>query len=404
MGTALRKGENDLDTWCEQNGELGQRILEEWDIEENFRPDFQLAPCDLHAFSGRKICWKCRKCGHKYTMKIADRTARKRGCPKCAGKCNCSNIERKLLKDWCDENGAYGEMLLREWDYKENLEEYSITPENVTNGSSFNAHWICSNCGNKFQKRIGRRTSMRIGCNVCGINGTSYPETFLYVAMKQLFPETIHRGRYFENLEYDIYVPEINLFIEYGSQYYHKDKVERDIYKKQVCIANGGDFINILADTKFDMEIWEQDRIVIQIGYKNQEKDYERILTYILEMYGRSIEEINLDNAHRETLIRIKKPLLDGKDVKTLYPNLVKEWDMELNLVKPETVTPGSHMKIQWKCTKCQCVWKNSVHNRTSFKSGCPYCRYNIFMGRINYNISPRPKPFSYLDFTITDL
>lgn len=35
MGSRLVQGVNDLETWCEQNGERGQLIIEEWDVEAN---------------------------------------------------------------------------------------------------------------------------------------------------------------------------------------------------------------------------------------------------------------------------------------------------------------------------------------------------------------------------------
>lgn len=59
------------------------------------------------------------------------------------------------------------------------------------------------------------------------------------------------------------------------------------------------------------------------------------------------------------------------------FSGLVKEWNYERNDgLKPEGVTPGSHMKVWWKCSKRGHEWDARIANRTNKKnpSGCPYC------------------------------
>ena len=55
--------------------------------------------------------------------------------------------------------------------------------------------------------------------------GTSFPEQFLYRCVKQIFPETENR-KLEDNLglEFDIYVPEVDLRIEYNGSFYHVDE------------------------------------------------------------------------------------------------------------------------------------------------------------------------------------
>jgi len=55
------------------------------------------------------------------------------------------------------------------------------------------------------------------------------------------------------------------------------------------------------------------------------------------------------------------------------HPELVKEWHPTKNReLKPFEVTPRSHKKVWWKCSKGH-EWDATVANRTEGK-GCPYC------------------------------
>ena len=56
-----------------------------------------------------------------------------------------------------------------------------------------------------------------------------------------------------------------------------------------------------------------------------------------------------------------------------LYPELTKEWQLTKNKdLKPDKVTPGSHLKVWWRCGKGH-EWKASIYNRIKGR-GCPRC------------------------------
>lgn len=62
-------------------------------------------------------------------------------------------------------------------------------------------------------------------------------------------------------------------------------------------------------------------------------------------------------------------------DLKTLFPEIAKEWDFEANgQKKPEDFTKGSGERINWKCSTCGRNWVATIKDRTGKKSGCPYC------------------------------
>lgn len=58
-------------------------------------------------------------------------------------------------------------------------------------------------------------------------------------------------------MELDVWLPELNKAIEYGAEYHHieEDVVYRDNIKKQWCINNNIDILNI------DDDLWRKDKV-----------------------------------------------------------------------------------------------------------------------------------------------
>lgn len=57
------------------------KLIEEWYYEKNT----EISPTDLTKGSGKKVWWKCQKCGHKWVSAVKDRI-NGHGCPECAKK------------------------------------------------------------------------------------------------------------------------------------------------------------------------------------------------------------------------------------------------------------------------------------------------------------------------------
>lgn len=93
------------------------------------------------------------------------------------------------------------------------------------------------------------------------------------------------------------------------------------------------------------------------------------------------------------------------------YPELVKQWDQDLNDISPYDVTKGSHTKVWWKCDNNH-KWETSPHSRTNMESGCPYCHGRISSDSNNFSVSSpeliiewnynknKKKPFEYTPYS----
>lgn len=75
-------------------------------------------------------------------------------------------------------------------------------------------------------------------------------------------------------------------------------------------------------------------------------------------------------------------------DLKTLYPNIAKEWHPTKNGdLLPSDIKAGSNIRIWWKCSICDNEWITTPNHRTSENTGCPKCnkRSTSFSEQILY-------------------
>lgn len=142
---------NDLQTWCQANG--NEHLLIEWDHEKNI-----LEPWQVTKKSEYMASWKCNKCGSTYEARVHNR-ANGRGCPVCSGKKVRSGIND--FETWCIKNGK--EYILAEWDTNNEL-----MPSQVSHGSGKHISWICSTCGHHWSSALYSRKNNK-GCPKCGL-------------------------------------------------------------------------------------------------------------------------------------------------------------------------------------------------------------------------------------------
>ena len=69
-------------------------------------------------------------------------------------------------------------------------------------------------------------------------------------------------------------------------------------------------------------------------------------------------------------------------DLKTLAPELSKEWSEKNAPLEPTMIGPGSHKKVMWH-GKCGHEWSAPIRNRVR-GAGCPYCSHNIVLPGFN--------------------
>ena len=69
-----------------------------------------------------------------------------------------------------------------------------------------------------------------------------------------------------------------------------------------------------------------------------------------------------------------KKILSGYNDFATKNPKLIKEWDYNKNIIKPNTIAESYKERIWWKCSKCGYEWQAKIISRIR-GAKCPYCK-----------------------------
>lgn len=65
----------------------------------------------------------------------------------------------------------------------------------------------------------------------------------------------------------------------------------------------------------------------------------------------------------------------ESKKIKSLYPQVLLDWDYELNSENPDDILVSSRESFHFKCHVCRHKWEAKMYTRVHNKIGCPACR-----------------------------
>lgn len=140
----IKKGQNDLLS-------VNPSVCKEWHKTLNG----ELTPDMVTASSGRKVWWKCGKCGYEWQSLISNRN-KGSGCPHCAGKA------RTAWKGH-DDLATVNPRLAQDWNYGKNR---NLRPDEVISGTPRKVWWKCSVCEYEWEASISSRHRGN-GCPHC---------------------------------------------------------------------------------------------------------------------------------------------------------------------------------------------------------------------------------------------
>ncbi|MCI5631797.1 MAG: zinc-ribbon domain-containing protein [Bacilli bacterium] len=348
-GKKIIKGINDLAT-------KQQDLMADWDFEKNTL----VSPYEVSESSGKKVWWKCHKCGYEWPASISHRS-HGRGCPNCAG--------MVVIKGINDFESLYP-FLAEEWDYEKN----NIKPDQISRGSNKKHWWKCPNGHEPYLSSPYQR-SHGAGCPICNkIFQTSFPEQAVYFYVKKYFPDAINKCKdIFKNgMELDIFIPSLKIGIEYDGFAWHNNSEaqKRENKKYLLCKENGIKLYRIKEDSAAN----EYADITYNVPKFSYDKPSELNCT-IRTLMNSISSNLKTDIDIKRDLFQIYKyKIIKYEDsLAALYPDLSAEWHQTLNEgLKPENVLPGSTLKVWWRCSNGH-EWKASVVSR-SRGHGCDIC------------------------------
>jgi hypothetical protein len=290
-----------------------------------------------------------------------------RGCPICS--------RHKVVDSNCLST-LYPE-IARQW---HPIKNGKLTPREVAPGTAKKIWWKCpKGDDHEWQATVNHRTC-GTGCPKCNPD-YSIPELRLFSELKTIFPQAQHRVL-INKCEVDIFIPEMNLGIEYDGFYWHQDKFEKDLAKNLA-----------LDSTIFLIRVREEGLPLLSANDIRVKKrnisvsTTKSILKIILKNYSDIIPELiakinkYMDASswvatnHFDKLFSQRKHVAFEKSLSFLFPAIAKEWHpTKNNHLLPEYFSRGSGRKVWW-LGKCKHEWEDSILHRTGGR-GCPKCRY----------------------------
>ena len=368
------QGYNDLETWCKNNNRVD--LLREWDYEKN-----SILPTQISPFNSKKVWWKC-SLGHSFDAVVSSRThVRKDRNKKTSGCPYCSNPPKKILvgfndfESWCKNN--HKEELLEEWDREAN----NILPTEVSYGSGKQIWWKCKK-NHKWKTAVSQRaTGWKTGCPICSRTQTSFPEQTLAFYLGKKY-HILQRYR-IKGKEVDVFIPEYNIAVEYDGMMWHsdEDKQLQDLEKTKVLFEDGISLIRLKESKTISSVYYSNNQYIIKYivnGGKYITKNFEAAiieLFKIINNISKNDSIPSIDIMRDELLIRAHyMNILKENSVAIVFPELVKEWDIEKNEgITPDAFSARNNKKIWWKCSEGH-SWLASINSRGVRKLGCPFC------------------------------
>ena len=335
-------------------------IADEWDYERNA----PLTPQDVSKGSGRKVWWKCSKCGWRWRKSVGLRTTPKKrsGCPV------CSNAE--LVAGVNDLETKRPDIAVR-WHPTKNGD---LTPHDVTAGSQKKVWWKCPDCGSEYEKRVcdltGGYVPICANCkNIHRFEGRSIVDN---QKLMKYFDPQLNEGIDPRAVSAQ---SEKTLTWRCGKGHVFKQNPAQIIRQQNPCpkcrkIS--------AAEYPWIFEYWDYTKNG-SLRPEDFSPGSNRKVWWKCPTCGGEWEAkvANRARGHRCPYCTGRKVLVGFNDLETTYPELAKQWHPTKNGdLTPHDVTAGSQKKVWWKCPDCGKEWEAIINSRTKRinPTGCPIC------------------------------
>ena len=395
----------------------------------------EVSPDKVSSHSNKKFWWLCSK-GHEWYASVNARVGKKSGCPFCKNK--------RILVGFNDLSTT-NPSLAEQWNYEKNLpltpqdvikgsgrivwwigrcgHEWKASIEKRNSGEG------CPICQKAQHTSFPEKSILFYVSQIFDNVKSNYKPTWL------------------KPMEMDIFIPEERIAIEYDGSHWHKDTNKEITKNKKINekgiklirVREAGlpmldDCICIRAADSLDKTI---ELVFSEIGKIISKEivytgNIERDSIDIINSYDISIKENSLEvlapdlakewhptknkalkpinvpySSHYSVWWKCKKghewkaaiysrfsgigcPYCSGRkalsgfnDLKTMKPELAKEWAYDKNnSLLPENETVYSNKKVWWRC-KLGHEWQATINSRSSGR-GCPVCANKVLLVGVN--------------------
>ena len=379
-GQVVLIGENDLET-------LYPRLAEEWDYELNY----PLLPTQIMAGSGKKIWWKC-KYGHSWKVSPNNRTSQYSNCPTCSAERGTSFPEQAIY--------YYINQLIPAVNrYNINGAEIDIFIPRIRLGIEYDGIYFHNSKSSDEREQRKNIFCKNVGIRLIRVKETrtsvkNEADVFYRKIGKNATPlETVISWILEIVATYSIQTNKINIDLR-------KDDVK--IYKNYLSLEKKNSLGNHNPDLLNEWD-YEKNKGIspTMISYGSDKKVWW--MCPLRHSYKATISHRTDVNSPTSCPICAGQQILSGyNDLATKRPDLLLEWNYELNVINPSEISPNSSKRVNWICYKGH-KYKASITKRNHGRN-CPVCVGKQIIVGVNDFATLQPKLVSEWDFDKNEL
>ena len=342
-------------------------VVKTWDYDLNKG----ISPDSLSYMSNKRVWWRCSNCGRKWEAPVCSRIRHKT--TTCRG-CSMKETKRVYLKPGINDLATVSPKAASEWDYEKNG---NITPADVCANTSEQYWWKCEN-GHEWKAQVHTRTKDGYrGCPYCAHRRAIVGET----DFATIHPELVKLWHPTKNkIKPNAVSAHSNIrywwICDKGHEWLTSPgnmcRGTRCPYCANVKVLSG---YNDLATTHPELlKEWnyEKNRKITpeSITPGSGKKVWWKCNTCGHEWTAPVVARVK----NHKCPVCVNRVVVKGiNDLKTVNPDLAKEWNYERNgTLKPDDIIAGSPKSVWWKCENGH-EWKASVASRNKGHY-CPKC------------------------------
>ncbi|MQR93705.1 zinc-ribbon domain-containing protein [Fictibacillus phosphorivorans] len=249
--------------------------------------------------------------------------------------------------------------LLKEWHTIKNKEN---TPFNVRSGSDKGIVWCCKDCEHVWETQAKSRAIKNTGCPKCNERyNVGFPELAIYFYVKKHFKDAQLNAQIegigsFKSV--DVFIPSLNLAIEYDGGHTHRERVMIDKEKSRSLVERGYQLIRIRDNGLPPLDIKGVQEYLYE---RSSNKDIGNMIKYLLTMINeqylgfsnevdRLVDKIDVDIDNIPILAQIP-PIIETENLLESYPEIEDVWEYEKNYpLRPEHFKQYSNFKAWFTC------------------------------------------------------
>lgn len=209
------------------------------------------------------------------------------------------------------------------------------------------------------------------GCPCCNHSQTSYVEQCVFLAFQARLEDgsVLSRDRVAIGSELDVYVPEKSLAVEYGAWHWHRNRIDRDRKKADMCESRCIRLIEIYdAFPEDEAQPYGMECLTFRspLSLTRNRKELHALLNLLLEcadLPALSTDEFAKVSAQAHRHSRKKTP-----------EDFIAELTAVTNTIEVLGEYRGRDCKIKVRCKTCGHEWSARAGNLLS-GYGCPNCK-----------------------------